>query len=558
LTLPVDFKYMTDMENDQQVAVKDECAKTMRIDIHPDFLGESLARKKKESRTEIKSDTLVMTTGRVREYRRSPEYEKLLQSIYDAVMITDGRGRVIDFNTRAVDFVLADENQLTGMSILELISGADDALLAAIKKNLQDHRYTLIEAYCIRMDKSTFPAEIAVNKIDLDREGQLCFFIRDVSVRKRAQEALEDAFGRLEEHDRARSQFVSNVSHELRTPLTSMIYAVANMLGGVVGPLPQRVRKYLEILDGDCKRLLGTVNDILDLRKIESKKLTLVKARVPIYRLVRRSAESLRVQAEQKLLSMNVCEPSGCWFVECDAQKIERVVLNVVGNAVKFTHGGGSVTVTTGPDPDREGFIRMAVRDTGVGIPREALDRVTERYFTVGEQASGTGLGLSISKEIVELHGGKIKVVSPPPEGGQGTVVYMSLPVADAPRILVVDDDPAVRDLLEQQMVSQGYHVITAGDGEEALEVIAMKKPDAVILDLVLPKVEGSEVILKMKSDKELRRTPIIVVTGASVSRAKGEILQNFGIPAISKPWQEAELLDRVEGAFLGTAVVSR
>ncbi len=547
-----------DMNNNEEIGIKDENAKTMRIDIHPDFLGESLARKNRESRTEIKSDTLVMTAGKVKECRRSHEYEKLLQSIYDAVLITDVRGRIIDFNFRAVDFMLCDESELAGANILGLISGADESLLMAIRKNLQDHRYTLIEAFCVRRDKSTFPAEVAVNKIDLDKDGQLCFFVRDVSVRKRAQDALEDAFRRLEEHDRAKSQFVSNVSHELRTPLTSMIYAVANMLGGVAGPISDGIRKYLELLNGDCKRLLGTVNDILDLRKIEMRTFTLAKARVPFYRIVNRSAESLRVQAEQRNVKLIIHPPRAAWFVESDAQKFERVIVNVVGNAVKFTQNGGSVTVTVSDDLEKAGHVQVIVRDTGIGIPVEALEKVMERYFTVGEQACGTGLGLAISKEIVEMHGGSIKIVSPPPDGGSGTVVYISMPTAEAPEILIVDDDPAILDLLEQQVISQGYRIAKALDGQEAMERIHSKRPDAGILDLVLPKVDGSEVILRMKSDKVLTRIPIIVVTGAHVSRAKGEILQNFAIPAISKPWHEAELLDRVEGAFFGSAALSK
>lgn len=535
---------------------KDLSAQTMRIDIHPDFLGEELARKNRESRTEIHTDTLAAVSSMAKGYRRSHRYSKLLQSIYDAVLIADHRGRIIDCNSRAVDFFLCGETDLLGLRVLDLISGAGDELLEAIEKNLLDHRYTLIDAYCVRRDKSSFAAEIAVNKIDLDGEGQLCFFVRDVSVRKREQEALEDAVRRLEEHDRARSQFVSNVSHELRTPLTSMIYAVSNMLKGVTGPLSDSVRRYLEIIDGDCRRLLGTVNDILDLRKIENNTLTLARARVPFVRLVRRSVESLRVQAAQKALSLTMDPAPGQWFVDCDAQKMDRVILNVVGNAVKFTPRDGAITLSLQGDPQTPGNLLLRVRDTGIGIPPEALNRVMERYFTVGEQASGTGLGLAISKEIVELHGGSIRIQSPPPEGGVGTVVSISLPVAEAPEILVVDDDPAILDLLEQQMRSHGYRMATAADGEAALKTVMADKPDIVVLDMVLPVIDGSEVILRMKGEKSMSRIPIIVITGANVGRAKAEILQNFSIPAIPKPWQEEDLLDKVEGALLGRAAL--
>ena len=311
--------------------------------------GNRLARKKQEST--IYATDATTFVDRNWDLDRTAEYEKLLQSIYDGVLITDLRGRIVDFNSRAVDFFFCNDTELYGAKVIDLISGADETLLESIRKNLQDHRHTLIEAHCVRRDKSMFPAEIAVNKIQLDGDGQLCFFIRDITIRKKEQAALEEAVAKLEEHDRARSMFVSNVSHELRTPLTSMIYAVKNMLKGVCGPLPERAQRYLEILDGDCKRLLGTVNDILDLRKVESKTLTLAKTRAPMARLIRRSVDALTVQAEQKSLSLTVSSGPDTWFVCCDVQKMERVVLNVVGNAIKFTPEGGTVDVGVTQDP---------------------------------------------------------------------------------------------------------------------------------------------------------------------------------------------------------------
>jgi PAS domain S-box-containing protein len=528
----------------------------MRIDIHPDFQSESLARERMERETSQKatSDTSTVSNKKLPKHVRPPEYTLLLQSVYDAVIITNSKGRIVDFNTRSLDFFRVNASELHGTKVIDVISGADGKLLSAIWKNLEDHRYTLIEGHCVRSDKSTFPAEIAVNKIDLPEGRQLCFFIRDVTVRRRAQAALEEAVARLEEHDRARSLFVSNVSHELKTPLTSMIYSVANMLRGAAGPLPERVQRYLEILDGDCKRLSRTVNDILDLRKIDNKTLTLAKTRAPLARLVRRSVESLHVQVEQKKLALNISTGAGKWFVDCDQQKMERVILNIVGNAVKFTSEGNSVDITVQEDPKRQGYVVFRVTDNGIGIPPEAIGRVTERYFTVGDQPNGSGLGLAISKEIIELHGGSIELQSPPPGADKGTMVTVSLPVAEPPTLLIVDDDPAILDLLSKQMGEHGYRIMTAADGVEALDKIQKEQPSVVILDLVLPKMEGTEIILKMKSDKNMVRIPIIVVTGAYLGRGKAEILNAFSIPALLKPWQETELLDRVEGAFLGTA----
>jgi len=531
---------------------KNESSQTMRIDIHPDSLAENADIRK--PKTVFRPDSTTFIARRVRGGDRSPEYEELLQSIYDAVLITDTKGRIVDYNARALDRFRLTEEELSGAKVIDLISGADEDILSAIRANLEDHPSTVIEAYCVRGDRILFPAEIAVNKIHLDYDGQLCFFIRDISIRKQAQEALEDAVARLEEHDRARSQFVSNVSHELRTPLTSMIYAVANMLRGVVGPLPDRVRHYLQILDGDCRRLLGTVNDILDLRKVETKTLTLSRTRIPLARLVKRGMESLRVQANQKSIGLELETGTRRWFVHCDAQKMERVILNVVGNAVKFTPEGGQIFVQVQDDEENVGFIKVSIRDTGIGIPEEALPHVMERYFTVGEQPSGSGLGLAISKEIVELHGGLMTVASPPPGYDKGTVFNVSLPAVEPPTLLIVDDDSSVRDVLAKQVGGQGYNVVMAENGREALAKIRKEKPDLVLLDLALPEMEGSDVILKMKSDKHLMRIPVIVITGAHLGRSRSQILNSFSIPTLLKPWDEADLLDRVEGAFLGVA----
>ncbi len=540
--------------------MEDIHATTMRIDIHPDFVDESLAKKRKgqEGSTVFLSANDPTSVLIVKEDQYKSDYERLLQSVYDAVLITDRKGVIMDCNERAVNFFLCEASDLNKNNIVNLISGADSNLLTAIQRNLVDHRYTLIEAMCIRSDKSNFPAEIAVNKIELQDERSLCFFVRDVTIRKRAQEALEDAVLKLEEHDKSKSEFVSNVSHELRTPLTSMTYAISNMLRGVVGQVPESMRRYLEMLDADCKRLLGTVNDILDLRKIENKTLTLTKSLVPFERLVSRIADALKVQAVQKSIIVDVRKPAKSWFVECDMHKMERVVLNVLGNAVKFTPDGGKITFEFFQDADHPENLVVSVTDTGIGIPPEALEKVTTRYFTVGEQACGTGLGLSISKEIVEMHGGSLSIQSPPVGADKGTVVYISMPFAEPPIVLVVDDDPLIRDILSLQITNQGYRVITAASGAEALAMVDEHNPLLVIVDFILPDMNGKELILKLKSNKATMRIPIIVITGADVDKDGEKILSSFSIPALAKPWREHELIDRVEGAFLGFAALVR
>lgn len=536
-------------------ASKNDLARTMRIELDD---GEQKVRENGDTVKIVLPDQGVGTTSFQQNVKAmadrhsyTNDYQRLLQSVYDAVLITDAHGVVREFNRRAVTFFRYSEDDLHGIHVPRLIYGADDAVIGTIRKNLIEHRYTLIEGTCWRRDGSTFPSEIAVNRLDTEQEGRLCFFVRDISVRKRAQDALEEAIQKLEQHDRNRSQFISNVSHELRTPLTSMIYAISNMLRGVTGPLSEDQSRYLDMMLGDSRRLLATVNDILDLRKIENQTLTLVKTRMPFGRLVQGSAYSLQVQAEQKGIHLEVAPSEKLWFVNCDAQKIERVVLNLVGNALKFTAKGGHVWVRLMDDPEQKGFVRVIVDDEGVGIPKEDVSHVTERYYTVGDQPSGSGLGLAISKEIVAMHDGSLHVESPPPGQTQGTRIWFRLPVVDAPSVLVVDDESDVCKKMTRQIGRQGYHMLCAASGAEALQRVDHDAPDVIILDMGLPDMEGSEVIIRLKGDPSTGRIPIVAVTGAPLGRNKEDILRNFGVNIISKPWNETELLDGIVNAFL-------
>jgi PAS domain S-box-containing protein len=482
---------------------------------------------------------------------RDTPYDKLLECVYDAVLIADSAGRIIDFNARAEEFFGIEAERLLGMIVTDLIAGADASLVETVQRNLDRHKYTVVEARCRRSDGSAFPAEIAVNRVNLDAPRQLCFFVRDVTVRQRAQQDLEDAVERLEALDRSRSEFVSNVSHELRTPLTSMIYAVSNMLRGVVGPLPEKAVQYLERLDADCRRLLATVNDILDLRQIENRTLTLSRSRVPLGPLVEGGVDGLRVQAEAKRIRLLVCPPERHSFVVCDPQKMERVILNLVGNAIKFTPAGGDVFVVVAADPEDAKLAVVKVSDTGLGIPPEALSRVTQRYFKVGDQPAGSGLGLAISKEIVELHGGTIEIVSPVPGQSAGTEVTVRLPVTDPPTVLAVSGEAEVREKVAKLCEERGYRAATAAEGGEALALVKQQRANAVVLDLALPDMSGVDVALLLRQDRKAARLPILAVAAGTMTRTQTEVLGSLGIPLLPRPWGEAELLARLAAAFL-------
>jgi len=400
-----------------------------------------------------------------------------------------------------------------------VLTGLDDETMAmeCVKKGAQDYlvkgktdRDRLTRSLRYAIERKATEEALTLYKDHLEdlvkrRTAQLkktnSQLRREISRHKKTETTLRETVARVEEHNRAKTEFVSNVSHELRTPLSSMTYAVENMLKGVVGELPDRVRSYIMMLGEDCHRLAGTVADILDLTRIEANTLVLNRVKVPFGRLIRETVESLRMQAVEKRLDLSVAADDGAGFVSCDPGKMERVIINLVNNAIKYTPETGSIRVTLRPDPGGDGFLVLDVIDNGEGIDAKLLSRVTERYFRIGEHVTGTGLGLSLCKELLEMHEGQLTLRSPPEGLESGTQASVQLPAATAPIVLAIDDEQAALTLIEDQLGRIGYDVRTCASGKEGLDSLADCRPDVVITDLVLTDMDGTEIIATLKGD---------------------------------------------------------
>jgi CheY-like chemotaxis protein len=195
--------------------------------------------------------------------------------------------------------------------------------------------------------------------------------------------------------------------------------------------------------------------------------------------------------------------------------------------------------------------VEIVCNDNGPGIPSDALRHVLERYYRVGQHIAGTGLGLAISREVVELHGGTIEVRSPVPGDEAGTSILITLPAASPPRILIVEDDEIVQELLSEQLMEEGYNVIGAGSAKSAIELVTEDASiGLVVLDVNLPDVNGTEVILQLRARRESARLPIVAVSGTEPAGGVADILHRFGIPLLRKPWRLDELLTRIGTAF--------
>lgn len=303
---------------------------------------------------------------------------------------------------------------------------------------------------------------------------------REFARRKEAEGARD----KLAELDEAKSRFSANVHHELRTPLTLMLAPLDAMLGGEFGAIPETQRSYLETMQKNALRLLKLINNLLDFAKIESKQVEIHRQPLEVERLVDDIVDSARPMAERKGVVLAAAYPPGLPHVNADPDALEKILVNLVGNALKFTDAGGSITVNVRVDDvavdsvseaDAAPRIHISVVDTGIGIPPDQLDRVFDRFAQVDGSATrrheGTGIGLSLVQELTALHGGTAWATS---EGlGHGTQFHVTLPlgVADegAEEVMEGDDGRAVslRRSFDALGADLDHHGDDAGQGAE-------------------------------------------------------------------------------------------
>jgi signal transduction histidine kinase len=379
--------------------------------------------------------------------------------------------------------------------------------------------------------------------------------IEDMNVGLEAK--VRERTSALEKADQLRSLFLSHVSHELKTPLTSIKGFVENMLGGLAGPLSEKQRVYLERTSVNVNRLIRMIEDLLDRTRVETGTLELLPAEVALRTWVVEVQEQLRPLAVAKRQRLDVYYPDTDLVLWADVDRLVQILTNLVQNAIKFTQEEGEIVIRVVHDSPH--FAGIAVKDTGPGIPSEALGKIFDPFFRVGQERKhapkGLGLGLSITKTLVELHGGTISVRS---ELGKGTEFYCTLPLRPAldslqegvvrtngRRVLVADDDPDIRQLLSDRLQAYGYCAETAVDGAHALNIMQVETFDGLILDIEMPDMDGLDVLQQIRS-RDLRM-PVIMVT-ASGSKDRAVQAVSMGAQAyVLKPFDPKELQHIVE-----------
>jgi CheY-like chemotaxis protein/anti-sigma regulatory factor (Ser/Thr protein kinase) len=330
----------------------------------------------------------------------------------------------------------------------------------------------------------------------------------------------------MRELDRVKSQFLANMSHELRTPLNSVIGFSRVILKGIDGPINEVQEQDINAIYNSGMNLLTMINEILDLSKIEAGKMELQLEDIAISDVINSAVSTATGLVKGKPVQLVQKVPANLPTVRADELKIGQVVLNLVSNAIKFTERGQVVVeATVIKNEQRQPEMRVTVSDSGVGIATEDQAKLFQRFSQVDDsptrKTGGTGLGLSISRSLIELHGGKIGLLSSTP--GKGSVFYFTLPISDQPSvdldqlthgenvILSIDDDPQVIALYERFLKNYGFEVVALTNPSKAVERARELKPFAITLDIMMPQVDGWQVLHDLKQDEKTREIPILV-----------------------------------------------
>lgn len=364
----------------------------------------------------------------------------------------------------------------------------------------------------------------------------------------RQREKLEASYRDLVRKNEQIRNFYHTVSHELKTPLTSALEFISLTLEGQAGELNPTQREYLTIARESCQRIGSHVNDLLDLTRLETGKLRVRPHPSQFEALLLRLLPTLVHQANEADLSLRCEIKSELPLVLMDEEKIVRVLNNLVDNAVKFTRRGGEVAIGAHVDSDFNDFVEVWVRDTGRGIGPKEIESIFDPLFQTKSSDNftlgGLGLGLSICKEIVERHGGEIRVES---EIRKGSRFSFTLPIAgpdDRMEILVVDDDDLTREVMRRVLEKEGYRATVVGGGKYALQILEEVSPNLVLLDLHMPELNGPQTFKEIK--RYWPHIPVVAVTANPHSALAQEILDLDPVALLSKPVDGKRLLHMI------------
>jgi PAS domain S-box-containing protein len=512
------------------------------------------------ARKQVEAERMLLDQ-RVRDqqfYTRS-----LIESNIDALITTDPRGIITDVNKQMEALTGCTRDELIGAPFKDYFTDPARAE-AGIKLVLGESKVTNYELTARARDgKETVVSYNASTFHDRDRKLQGVFAAaRDVTERKRYEQSLQQA-------NRAKSVFLANMSHEIRTPMNAILGFSQLMLRDQ--DLTPRQCQYLGTINRSGEHLLALINDILEMSKIEAGRTTLNPSTFDLSILLKDLEMMFRVRTDEKklLFSMEMMGDVPQYIVT-DINKLRQVLINVLGNAVKFTDQGGiGLRVRVDCESAAERFLRVEIEDTGPGISpdeQEKLFRHFEQTKTGQQAGTGTGLGLAISREFVRLMGGDITLSS---QVGKGSVFVIRLPLKEgeaqavqaketprhvlrlqsgqaACRVLIADDIEDNRQLLAQLLAPVGFEIRLATNGAEAVREFEHWRPHLILMDFRMPVMDGHEAIRRIRAMAGGKDPKIIAVTASAMDENRQELLEIGADDFLSKPFREVELFQKI------------
>ncbi|MEO8431258.1 MAG: ATP-binding protein [Acidobacteriota bacterium] len=463
------------------------------------------------------ADALALAIDRAQTSAALTANEERTRAVIDnmggGLITTDARAIIETVNPAAERMFGYEAAELIGkhLGVLAPLVAGDDAR-AFMRQAAVDSLGKITEWPARRRDGSVFPMELALATFETADGRHFSGSLRDISERK--------------EIDRMKKEFLSTVSHELRTPLTSIRGSLGLLAGGVLGPLPEDAKEVVAVAERNVVRLVDLINDILDLERLDTGRLEMRFERVPVARILARSLDAVRAFADSQSIALESVSSAAILFA--DADRLVQVLVNLLSNAIKFSPARSTVSVRV---TENASGTEIRVADRGRGVPEAYREAIFERFRQVessdARQKGGSGLGLAISRAIIEQHGGAIGMES---REDEGSIFWIRLPAAPSgipspehgadlsalsasAGVLVIEDDPALSNVIQRQLSRLKIPVRLAATGSEGVGLFRERAPDLLVLDLALPDMDGYEVVRTLQRDPAALETPMLVYT---------------------------------------------